>query len=315
MSSKLDRYFDDPAPSARAMILGGMKQALYTSVARTVTLVHNKPLATLFFLTGAVMASIIVTNATLHQKQQHPAPLFIMKTTQSKHEQNAPSAIPAQAPLPKPLPKNRTQEFKPPMMQIQRAHSDVQVPDQGMMNSAIQQELAALGFYRGKIDGKWGKQAEAALRAYQILSGIPETGMPTSEVLVTLRGGKADDLTTASIPQQQEQHVLAVPEVQPIVEQPQQVQPRRVFESAKIAPQGESAIPELANPWGASLTLAVEQRLAELGFQVGKVDGKFTTATQRAIEAFEKQHGMPVSGRINGRLLQEMTALTGSPLL
>ncbi len=43
--------------------------------------------------------------------------------------------------------------------------------------------------------------------------------------------------------------------------------------------------------------LALEQRLAELRFDVGQVDGAFDATTQHAVMAFQKFHGLPRTGR------------------
>jgi len=42
--------------------------------------------------------------------------------------------------------------------------------------SAIQTRLRDAGFYHGPVDGKWGKQTEAALRAYQKDRKLDVTG-------------------------------------------------------------------------------------------------------------------------------------------
>jgi glucose-6-phosphate dehydrogenase assembly protein OpcA len=51
-----------------------------------------------------------------------------------------------------------------------------------------QQLLAALGFYKGPIDGILGPQTDAALRDAQKAYGLPETGTTTPDTLTVLRG-------------------------------------------------------------------------------------------------------------------------------
>lgn len=48
-------------------------------------------------------------------------------------------------------------------------------PDVATDNIAVQQRLADVGFYRGKIDGKIGPASLAALSAYQRKNGLPVT--------------------------------------------------------------------------------------------------------------------------------------------
>lgn len=42
--------------------------------------------------------------------------------------------------------------------------------------------------------------------------------------------------------------------------------------------------------------LEVEKRLARLGFDPGRVDGKFDKDTQRAVRRYQRSRGLPVSG-------------------
>lgn len=51
----------------------------------------------------------------------------------------------------------------------------------------------------------------------------------------------------------------------------------------------------LANP---IIRLLAEQRLASLGFDSGDVDGRFTDATRRAVQAFQQSRNLPVTGFI-----------------
>lgn len=56
--------------------------------------------------------------------------------------------------------------------------------------------------------------------------------------------------------------------------------------------------------------LATQKALAALGFAV-TADGMPGRQTKQAIEAFEKKHGMPVTGEPSGRLSKKLSALTG----
>lgn len=60
-----------------------------------------------------------------------------------------------------------------------------------------------------------------------------------------------------------------------------------------------------------SRVLAVQRALAEFGYGQIKVSGTLDQATSAAIEKFEGEHKLPVTGRISDRLLNELTAMTG----
>jgi hypothetical protein len=71
-------------------------------------------------------------------------------------------------------------------------------------------------------------------------------------------------------------------------------------------------IAELIGP--SSRIMAVQRVLSEFGYgqirQTGTLDG----ATSEAIEKFEREHKLPVSGRVSDRLVSELTVMTGHPV-
>lgn len=59
----------------------------------------------------------------------------------------------------------------------------------------IQEGLAAQGFYLGIVDGQFGPQTEAAIRAYQASAELPIDGIPSQQLSVDLiTGGKVGKL-------------------------------------------------------------------------------------------------------------------------
>jgi hypothetical protein len=59
---------------------------------------------------------------------------------------------------------------------------------------------------------------------------------------------------------------------------------------------------------------AVQRVLAEFGYGQIKPTGTLDGATSAAIEKFEGEHKMPVTGRLSDRLLAELAGMTGRPL-
>ena len=55
-----------------------------------------------------------------------------------------------------------------------------------------------------------------------------------------------------------------------------------------------------------SLVARVQARLARAGYYAGPIDGVMGPRTRYAIRAYEYRHGLPVDGRIDGRLLARM---------
>lgn len=72
--------------------------------------------------------------------------------------------------------------------------------------------------------------------------------------------------------------------------------------------------PILLHPSASRRTVAVQRALAEYGYGQLKATGTITAETQAAIQKFEREHHMPVTGQISDRLLREVAALIGHPV-
>src|SRR5215471_12788493 len=80
------------------------------------------------------------------------------------------------------------------LVQVTRADSTVQ---------EAQQELKEQGYYFGQINGEKDADTTAAIRRFQIRSGLPITGELNEQTLQTLRSGTASSsaLTNTQQPQ------------------------------------------------------------------------------------------------------------------
>ncbi len=59
---------------------------------------------------------------------------------------------------------------------------------------------------------------------------------------------------------------------------------------------------------------AVQRALSEYGYGQIKPTGVLDDATSAAIEKFEREHKLPVTGRVSDRLVSELAAMVGHPL-
>ena len=55
-----------------------------------------------------------------------------------------------------------------------------------------------------------------------------------------------------------------------------------------------------------SVVIRVQERLARAGYYRGRIDGVIGPRTRYAIQAYERNHGLPVDGIIDSRLLRTM---------
>lgn len=59
---------------------------------------------------------------------------------------------------------------------------------------------------------------------------------------------------------------------------------------------------------------AVQRALSDYGYGQIKPSGMLDDATSEAIEKFEREHKLPVTGRVSDRLVAELTAMVGHPI-
>lgn len=79
-----------------------------------------------------------------------------------------------------------------------------------------------------------------------------------------------------------------------------------------IPPQSNDAIAELIGP--SPRIMAVQRVLAEFGYGQVRASGLLDGATSNAIERFERDHKMPVTGHVSDRLVHELGVMSGQPV-
>ncbi len=78
------------------------------------------------------------------------------------------------------------------------------------------------------------------------------------------------------------------------------------------SPRRNDPIADLIGP--SPRILAVQRVLSNYGYGQIKPTGMLDDATSGAIEKFEREHKLPVSGRVSDRLVNELAAMTGHPI-
>jgi hypothetical protein len=69
-----------------------------------------------------------------------------------------------------------------------------------------------------------------------------------------------------------------------------------------------------ANPPGLRKVAAVQRTLTEYGYGQLKQTGTVGADTQAAIQKFERERKIPITGQMSDRLVRELTAMTGKPI-
>jgi peptidoglycan hydrolase-like protein with peptidoglycan-binding domain len=143
----------------------------------------------------------------------------------------------------------------------------------------IQRELAKRNFYDGPADGISGPKTDVAIRDFIQAAGLKIAAEPSDDLLRALARSpvKAPAARVAGGP-------------------------------ARVDP-----IAELIEP-STRRVLAVQRALAEAGYAQIKPTGVFGPETRAAIEKFERERKLPITGQISDRLMRELAVLTGEPL-
>jgi peptidoglycan hydrolase-like protein with peptidoglycan-binding domain len=148
----------------------------------------------------------------------------------------------------------------------------------------IQRELSRRGFYDGPTDGVYGVRTDAAIRDFLHLAGLkPEADTPEAIYRAIMKS------------------------------------PLKATASAKPAPGQNVSVQRQNDPIAGLLApskkvLAVQRALADFGYGQVAPTGQFDPSTKTAIERFERERKLPVTGQISDRLVRELAATTGRPL-
>jgi peptidoglycan hydrolase-like protein with peptidoglycan-binding domain len=147
----------------------------------------------------------------------------------------------------------------------------------GEVLADIQRELSRRGFYDGAADGVHGPKTDAAIRDFEHAAGLRPSAEPNEALL------------------------------QSIVRSPVKSRPVAAATTRKSDP--------IANLLAADpRVMAVQRALSSYGYGQIKTTGVYDPETRLAIEGFERERKLPITGRVSDRLTRELTALTGRPL-
>ena len=141
----------------------------------------------------------------------------------------------------------------------------------------IQRELSRKGFYDGPADGIWGAKTDTAVRDFVSAAGLkinPEANDGLLRAIVAFT-------------------------------------PKPTIVPAPANPPSDP-IAKLIAP--SKKVMAVQRALADFGYGQIKPTGVLDPETRAAVEKFERDRRMPVTGQISDRFVRELAGMTGRPL-
>jgi peptidoglycan hydrolase-like protein with peptidoglycan-binding domain len=170
----------------------------------------------------------------------------------------------------------------PPARVTVPASSGAVTEHRGQLVADIQQALTQKGFYDGAIDGLWGAKTDSAVRDFLQAAGSDTSAEASESLLSTIKASS-------------------------------------VRAGQTIAPAAGDPIARLLAPFSAppvpsKRVLAVQRGLTDFGYGQIKPTGVIDAETRGAIDKFEREHGLPVTGQMSDGLVRELGAMTGRPM-
>ena len=138
--------------------------------------------------------------------------------------------------------------------------------DEGENVYILQAYLFELGYYTGRIDGRFSAETTEAVKAFQRANGLTADGIAGKGTQGKLTSGSA--IPAAGVPEEEEQAML--PETTELTTL------RKGDQSAQV--------------------MVMQQYLADLGYLSAQPDGKFGSGTERAVKLFQEANGLTADG-------------------
>jgi peptidoglycan hydrolase-like protein with peptidoglycan-binding domain len=243
------------------------------------------------FTVGALGSVAILVNALFLQTGPHPAPLFKAPVTAvaAAEATNTVVAVPRARP-PDPAPAK--------LEALPRTPAEIM--------SEIQRELVHRGFYDGAIDGVHGPKTDAAIRDFEQAAGMKLSLQANEALLQTIvKSGIAAPKTATTAPTAPAAAVSATTG--------SATTPTATAATATAAGAGRGdAIGDMLA--SSRRVIGLQRALAQFGYGQIKPTGMVDAETRAAIEKFERERKLPVTGQPSERVARELAGLTGRPL-
>jgi peptidoglycan hydrolase-like protein with peptidoglycan-binding domain len=180
---------------------------------------------------------------------------------------------------------------------------------------SVQQALKTQGVYYGKVTGDKNPDTAAAIRRYQIRTGLQVTGEINPETLQSLnvssKPNPAPSAQSASTPAVAQSSPLPLDRSAPVAQNssPQSAQSpsepdRQLQSTSELSGAAYTLPPGRINK---RLVVAeVQRQLMSRGYYQGSVDGRSGRRTALALRAFQLQSGLPPTGQLDMSTLQTL---------
>jgi peptidoglycan hydrolase-like protein with peptidoglycan-binding domain len=234
------------------------------------------------FVVAAAAAILILVNTLFLQPGPHPAPM--VKSSIAVITAPPPTLAGTSTNVPRARsgdPKAEQAKAAPvSVASVPAAPAPAARPSTAVV-ADIQRELSRRGFYDGVVDGRYGPRTDASIRDFEQTAGLKPSTEPNEALLRAI----------------QRSLIRSRPPVRPPAPIPQ----------AKPDPIAELIAPS-------KQVIAVQRALSEFGYGQIKPTGIIDPETQSAIQKFERERKLPVTGQLSHRVVRELASITGRPL-
>jgi peptidoglycan hydrolase-like protein with peptidoglycan-binding domain len=192
-------------------------------------------------------------------------------------------AIAAIAAASKPAPKDRVKDTATalPRPRPPEATSKVDARATSEIIADIQRELMRRGYYDGVVEGRYGARTDAAVRDFEQASGLKASTEPNEALLAAIKRSTTKPAKA-----------------------PSGLRPAAV-QQVRLEPSAEAS---------SKRVLGLQRALAEYGYGQIKPTGVIDADTKAAIERFERERRLPITGQLSDRVARELASVTGRPL-
>jgi peptidoglycan hydrolase-like protein with peptidoglycan-binding domain len=240
------------------------------------------------FVVVVAAAILIFVNTLFLQPGPHPAPMVKSSIAAIMPPATVPS--PMLAGTGTTLPTPRPPEAPQPKAEHAKAVPTATIPAAAPATAArpsaavvadIQRELTRRGFYDGVVDGRYGPRTDASIRDFEQAAGLKPSTAPDEALLRAIQRST--------------------------VRSKAGLRPPAPIPPAKPDPIGDMIAPS-------KQVVAVQRALSEFGYGQIKPTGIVDPETQSAIQKFERERKLPVTGQLSHRVVRELASITGRPL-
>ncbi|MEH6582258.1 MAG: peptidoglycan-binding domain-containing protein [Halioglobus sp.] len=170
---------------------------------------------------------------------------------------------------------------------------------------STQHELERIG-YPVSVDGVYGPQTKSAIQDFQDRMNMARTGQPSRDLLVALETYSAltvaEEAVTSpedvakSAPKNQSTTASEKDNVEHAGSKESVKSNDTVTEKSKTNPEWNSSENSAPSNYDQRMVQRIQQGLHNLGYETGSTSGVFSGLTAQAIEDYESDNGLPVTG-------------------